>query len=210
MKPVLIVDDEVVMRESLRDWLTDSGYQVEIAEEGEEALKTIAEHDFGLVILDLRLPGKDGIEVLREAKEKRPQLKGVIITAYPSAQTAVEAAKEGAIGYLPKPFDLNNLEKLIQETLGPVQVEIKPVAHEERLKGKKAILAILARAADDSQFLARLADNPSEALSEYYALTQEEVAALVSGDIKKIEGWLGKLDKRHATWLWCRLSQEKW
>ncbi|MCK4387307.1 MAG: response regulator, partial [Dehalococcoidia bacterium] len=127
MKPVLIVDDEVVMRESLRDWLTDSGYQVEIAEEGEEALKTIAEHDFGLVILDLRLPGKDGIEVLREAKEKRPQLKGVIITAYPSAQTAVEAAKEGAIGYLPKPFDLNNLEKLIQETLGPVQVEIKPV-----------------------------------------------------------------------------------
>jgi len=210
MKPVLIVDDEVVMRESLRDWLTDSGYQVEIAEEGEEALKTIAEHDFGLVILDLRLPGKDGIEVLREAKEKRPQLKGVIITAYPSAQTAVEAAKEGAIGYLPKPFDLNNLEKLIQETLGPVQVEIKPVAREERLKGKKAILAILARAADDSQFLARLADNPSEALSEYYALTQEEVAALVSGDIKKIEGWLGKLDKRHATWLWCRLSQEKW
>ena len=210
MKPVLIVDDEVVMRESLRDWLTDSGYQVEIAEEGEEALKTIAEHDFGLVILDLRLPGKDGIEVLREAKEKRPQLKGVIITAYPSAQTAVEAAKEGAIGYLPKPFDLNNLEKLIQETLGPVQVEIKPVTREERLKGKEAILAILARAADDSQFLARLADNPSEALSEYYALTQEEVAALVSGDIKKIEGWLGKLDKRHATWLWCRLSQEKW
>jgi len=210
MKPVLIVDDEVVMRESLRDWLTDSGYQVEIAEEGEEALKTIAEHDFGLVILDLRLPGKDGIEVLREAKEKRPQLKGVIITAYPSAQTAVEAVKEGAIGYLPKPFDLNNLEKLIQETLGPVQVEIKPVAREERLKGKKAILAILARAADDSQFLARLADNPSEALSEYYTLTQEEVAALVSGDIKKIEGWLGKLDKRHATWLWCRLSQEKW
>ena len=85
-----------------------------------------------------------------------------------------------------------------------------PVTGEEKLKGREAILAVLARAADDSQFLARLADNPGEALAEYYTLTQEEVAALVSGDIKKIEGWLGKLDQRHATWLWCRLSQEKW
>ena len=88
--------------------------------------------------------------------------------------------------------------------------ERKPVTREEKLKGREAILAVLERAADDSQFLARLADNPGEALSEYYTLTQEEVAALVSGDIKKIESWLGKLDQRHATWLWCRLSQEKW
>lgn len=88
--------------------------------------------------------------------------------------------------------------------------ERKPVTREEKLKGREAILAVLERAADDSQFLARLADNPGEALSEYYTLTPEEVAALVSGDIKKIESWLGKLDQRHATWLWCRLSQEKW
>jgi len=88
--------------------------------------------------------------------------------------------------------------------------EKKPVTREEKLRGREAILAVLERAADDSQFLARLADNPGEALSEYYTLTPEEVAALVSGDIKKIEGWLGKLDQRHATWLWCRLSQEKW
>ena len=86
-------------------------------------------------------------------------------------------------------------------------IAITPV---ERLKGREAILAVLARAADDSQFLAQLAENPTEALSGYYTLTQEEVAALVSGDIKKIEEWVGKLDKRHATWLWCRLSQEKW
>ena len=210
MKPVLIVDDEAIMRESLRDWLTDKGYQVETAEEGEEALKTIAEQDFGIVILDLRLPGKDGIEVLREAKEKRPQLKGVIITAYPSVETSKEAAREGAVDYLPKPFALNDLEKSIREALGPVQVEIKPAAGKEKPKGREAILAVLARAADDSKFLARLADNPTEALNEYYTLTHEEMAALASGDIKKIEGWLGKLDERHATWLWCRLSQEKW
>jgi hypothetical protein len=94
-----------------------------------------------------------------------------------------------------------------------VQVIIKrrePITDEERLSRRERILAVLARAADDSQFLARLADDPGEALSEYYSLTQEEVAALASGDIKKIESWLGKLDQRHATWLWCRLSQEKW
>jgi len=88
----------------------------------------------------------------------------------------------------------------------------KPIAStdEERLKRKVRILAVLARAADDSEFLARLAENPGEALGEYYTLTQEEITALISGDIKKIEGWLGKLDQRHATWLWARLSQEKW
>jgi len=90
------------------------------------------------------------------------------------------------------------------------RMKVKPVTPAERLKGREAILAVLARAADDSDFLARLADNPTETIGEYYTLTQEEMAALVSGDIKKIESWLGKLDQRHATWLWCRLSQEKW
>jgi len=126
MKPILVVEDEVVMRESLRDWLTDSGYQVETVEEGEGALRAIDEQDFGLLILDLRLPGKDGLEVLREARDRRPQLKGVIITAYPSLETAVEAMKSGAINYLSKPFDLNQLEKSVQEILGPVQVAIRP------------------------------------------------------------------------------------
>jgi len=76
--------------------------------------------------LDLRLPGKDGIEILRVAKQQRPQLQGIIITAYPTVQTAIEAIKQGAVEYLEKPFDLNQLEKLIRQTLGPVQMEIKP------------------------------------------------------------------------------------
>jgi len=126
MKPILLVEDEAVMRESVRDWLTDVGYEVETAEDGEQALKTIGEQEFGFIILDLRLPGKDGLEVLREARAKHPQLKGVVITAYPSVETAVEAIKHGAVDYLPKPFDLNQLEDIIRESLGPVQVEFKP------------------------------------------------------------------------------------
>ena len=72
------------------------------------------------------------------------------------------------------------------------------------------LIAVLRRAATDSGFLARLAENPHEVLKEYYSLTSEEVAALASGDIKKIESWIGKLDDEMATWLCCRLAQEKW
>jgi len=126
MKPVLIVEDEAIMRESLRDWLRDEGYEVETAEEGEEALQRIGEREFGVAVLDLRLPGKDGLEVLREATAQNPKFKGIIITAYPSVETAVEAMKIGAVDYIVKPFAPDALEKSIQEVLGPVQVEIKP------------------------------------------------------------------------------------
>jgi hypothetical protein len=80
----------------------------------------------------------------------------------------------------------------------------------QAMAGKEEVLAVLKRAATESEFLARLADDPHEALKEYYSLTSEEKAALASGDIKKIESWVGKLDKELATWLWCRLSQEKY
>jgi hypothetical protein len=75
---------------------------------------------------------------------------------------------------------------------------------------REELVAVLKRAATESEFLARLAENPYEALKEYYSLTAEEAAALASGDIKKIESWVGKLDEKLATWLWCRLAQEKW
>lgn len=91
-----------------------------------------------------------------------------------------------------------------------VKREAPTIKPEKELKGKEAVLAVLARAADETEFLARLADDPAKALEEYYTLTQEEKAALASGDLRKIESWVGKLDKRLATWLWCRLSQEKW
>ena len=147
MKPILIVEDDAVMRESLRDWLTDSGYQVETAEDGEEALKTIAVQDFDLLIIDLKLPGKDGLEVLREARAKSPQLKGIIITAYPSVETAVEAMKEGAVDYLPRPFEFKKLEKVIREALGPVQEEIKPRAVSEEIIAESTTMAKAAKKA---------------------------------------------------------------
>jgi len=124
MQPILVVDDEAILRESLRDWLTNAGYEVEAVERGDEALELIKKRDFGVAILDFRLPGKNGIEVLREAREYKPQLQGIIITAYPSWETAVESMKLGAVDYLSKPFNLDTLEKLVQKALVPVEAKL--------------------------------------------------------------------------------------
>jgi DNA-binding NtrC family response regulator len=136
---ILIVEDEEGMREALREWLTEGGYKVETAKTGEDGLKIISARDVGLVLLDLRLPGKDGISVLKEAKTIRPQLKVIIITAYPSPQTKQAALKEGAVDYLPKPFDLNDLEKLIRGTLLPAPAKGDAIAVLGVVKGEDGL-----------------------------------------------------------------------
>ena len=120
-KKILIVEDEAVMRESVRDWLIEDGYEVECVETGEEALKRIKEGEFGVVVLDLRLPGIDGLEVYEQAKDLRPETQGVIITAYPSKETREKAQSLGLLNYLAKPFKVEDLEKTIRGALGEAE-----------------------------------------------------------------------------------------
>lgn len=117
MKPILIVDDEAIVRDSIGDWLRSAGYQVETAETGEEALEMVEKKEFSILILDVRLPGKSGIQVLREVKASKPHIKSIIITAFPSEGLADEAMRLGAVDYLIKPVLCENLERLILETL---------------------------------------------------------------------------------------------
>lgn len=128
VEEILVVEDEVIMRESLRDWLTYSGYHVETAEEEDKALNMIEEQDFDFLVLDMKLPKGNGVDLLRQARARHPQIKGIIITAYPSIPTAVEAIKVGAVDYLSKPFDLKRLEEAIKKTIGPIQVDKEPDA----------------------------------------------------------------------------------
>ena len=121
MKPVLVVDDEAIVRESIRDWLKDAGYEVSVAESGEEALKLIQQKNFGVMILDLRLPGMNGIDVLKKVKVVKPNIKSIVITAYPTMLTQEEATKLGAIDYLVKPVFPDKLEELIRNILGEVE-----------------------------------------------------------------------------------------
>ena len=105
--------------------------------------------------------------------------------------------------------DFTNISMIIDELEKDLADNVIEFKGKKTSSGKEAILEVLGRAADDHKFLARLADNPAKVLKEYN-LTSEEAAALASGDIKRIEAWCGKLDKRLSTWIWCRLQQEKW
>jgi DNA-binding NtrC family response regulator len=113
---VLIVEDEAIIRESLKEWLKDT-YDVKTAENGEEALSMLTREDFDILIVDVRLPGKSGLEVMTEARAIKPQIKCIVITAYPSVELAVEAMKMGAVDYLIKPVAPELLERVMWETL---------------------------------------------------------------------------------------------
>lgn len=114
---ILIVDDELVMRESLAGWLERDGHQVEKAASGEEGLEKLAVNRFDILLLDIKMEGMSGIEVLKQVKENDPDVAVVMITAYGSIRSTIEAMKNGAHDYLLKPFDPNELGVVIEKIL---------------------------------------------------------------------------------------------
>ncbi len=111
---LLVVDDEAIIRESLHDWLSDAGYLVLTAENGPQALEIIEKEKPSIAIVDLVMPGMDGIELLKRAKKISPRIEVIIITAYGSIPTAITAMREGAYDYIEKPFCPEKVELLIQ------------------------------------------------------------------------------------------------
>ncbi len=111
---ILVVDDESIVRESLHDWLDSVGYKVVTAESGEEALRIIQQKKIKIMLADLIMPGINGIELMKKAKEIVPAISTVIITAHGTIQTAITAIREGAYDYVEKPFCPEKVELLIK------------------------------------------------------------------------------------------------
>jgi len=116
-KPVLVVDDEKNIRLTLSQALESADFEVQTAVNGEEALDKLKKQDFGLVLLDLRMPGMDGMEVLAHLRELRPDIKVIIITAYGTIESAVEAMKLGAVDFIQKPFVPKDIRELARKVL---------------------------------------------------------------------------------------------
>ena len=133
---ILIVDDEMILRESLAAWLERDGYYVSAVASGEEALDLISKESFDIVFLDLKLEGMDGIEVLARIKEIDPEIPIVMITAYGSITTAVEAMKKGASDYLLKPFEPDELSMLIEKILQSKATQLENLYLKETIKEK--------------------------------------------------------------------------
>ena len=111
-KSILVVDDQEVVRRSLLRSLADTHCNLEAVESGDEALQAMGAHPFDLVMLDLRMPGMDGMSVLRTIKEKWPESEVVILTGYPSVETAKEAIRLGAYDYLAKPVSPDDVMRV--------------------------------------------------------------------------------------------------
>ena len=116
-KAVLIVDDEKNIRLTLAQALEVLDLERTTAINGEEALARLREKDFGLILLDLKMPGMDGMEVLRRVRETRPDIKVIIITAYGTIESAVEAMKLGAVDFVQKPFAPKEIRELVTRVL---------------------------------------------------------------------------------------------
>ena len=116
-KNILVVDDDKSVRTTFSSVLRKEGYRVTAVENGYEAIKAIDEESFDLALVDLRMPGLDGIEVLKKIKTRRPQTRVIIFTGYGSITTAVEAIRKGATDYLNKPFSPHELKAGVKKAL---------------------------------------------------------------------------------------------
>ena len=114
---ILIVDDEASVRDSLYQWFKADGYRVDTAEEATGALKKIQDSPWDIILLDVRMPGMDGIELQRRIKKIDPSIVTIIITAHASVETAVQALKEGAFDYVTKPIDPDDLGRLVRNAV---------------------------------------------------------------------------------------------
>jgi two-component system response regulator AtoC len=114
---ILIIDDELVMRESLSDWLMEDGFEVVAVESGEEGINEFCRSEWDVLLVDLKMPGMDGLEVLRRVKRLNPDVPVIIMTAYATVDTAVKAMREGAYDYVVKPFNPEEIEITIRKII---------------------------------------------------------------------------------------------
>ena len=146
---ILVIDDDVTVRKSHEAVLKANGYEVDVAENGQEAIKKSKAKLYNLALVDLRLPDMDGIELLTSMREAIPETVKIIITGYPSQENAIEAVNRGADAYSVKPYAMEDLLRKIKEQLQKQQearkfseekvkefIEARAEEHEARASAK--------------------------------------------------------------------------
>lgn len=124
---ILVVDDEKIVRESLANWFEEEGYTVDTAKDSVEALNKLAKTRWDIYFLDIKMPGMDGMELHRRIQAIDKEAIVIMITAYASVDTAVQALKEGAFDYITKPFDPDALSRLVRNALKQRQLAIENI-----------------------------------------------------------------------------------
>lgn len=140
---ILIVDDELSVRDSLSNWFQEDGYTVETAEDAKVALKKIEAFNYHIVLIDIKLPGMDGLELNRRIKSINEDTIVIIMTAFASVDSAVQALKDGAYDYICKPFDPDTVSHLIKNAGKSIQLNQENLSLQERIKSLTNIEAVI-------------------------------------------------------------------
>jgi DNA-binding NtrC family response regulator len=136
MEKILIIDDEKSVLDMLNVVFKKEGYRVKKSLSAQKALELIEEEDFDLILSDIRLPQISGMELLRKVKEKKPGIPVIMITAYGTIKQAVEALKAGAIDYVVKPFDVEELKIIVSQGLEKIKLKEENILLKKELKEK--------------------------------------------------------------------------
>jgi len=122
---VLVVDDDAFIRDLLFDFLTKQGYKVLLAESGEKALELLQPGAVQVAVVDLKMPGMDGVETMKGIKTRDAGVLIILMTGYPSIESAVEALRSGAYDYVIKPFKLNDLKATIERAVNEQTIRVE-------------------------------------------------------------------------------------
>ena len=142
---LLIVDDERAIRDGCREIAQAIGFSTFIADNAEHAYRVLETTGVDVALVDLRLPGTGGLEVLREIKRRRPETVVIVITGYATVQSAVQAMKHGAYDYVTKPFNLEELRLLLERVVGHLQLTSENRILREQVKSKQGFGSIVGR-----------------------------------------------------------------
>lgn len=168
---ILIVDDEESVRDSLYNWFIDDGYVVECAENAKMALSMLEEKDFDIILADIKMPGMDGLEMHRRIKTLNKEPIFIVITAFASVETAVQALKNGAYDYVTKPIDPDELSHLIRNATAQIMLK----AENENLKNKLSTLVDVEDLIGESEALQHV-------LKEVESVAQSNSSVIITGE----------------------------
>jgi DNA-binding NtrC family response regulator len=168
---ILIVDDEESVRDSLYSWFIEDGYRVECAENARKALTILESDQFDIVLADIKMPGMDGLEMLRRIKAHKKDSIVIVMTAFATVDTAVKALKDGAFDYITKPFDPDDLTHLIRNATKQISL----VDENETLKKKVVSL-------ENVEDLIGTSEAMKNVLREVESVAQTNSSVIITGE----------------------------
>ncbi len=187
--PIIVIDDDETMRRACQAALRRTGYQVETYADGPSGLKRIEEVGAGLLVVDLKMPGMGGLEVIERVKQISPDIVAIVITGFATVSTAVEAMKAGAYDFIPKPFTAEELRVIIARGMERhrLAMEAKRLRVEKEAQARKFIT-----------FVSHQLQSPLGAVQQYL-----EVLLYQSGEAipDKYRQWIERSSKKTATML---------